>query len=134
MANMNQDQGEPDLIGIVFRTGDEGYQREQYIKIFKYGVIATRYLDEECLRKLGLLQRIPCFSDSLVSHLQKLTLEFLSSYSYETPGDEGMYLTGATKFHMFNTEYALTQEQLTNMLEFSRAEAPNSVEIMYKPT
>jgi len=47
-----------------------------------------------------------------------LTLEFLSSYSYTTPTGEDEYLTGVAKFRMFNTEYALSQEQLSAMLRF----------------
>lgn len=136
----NHHQAEPDLTGIVFRTGDDGYQREQYIKLFKHGVIATRYPDEDCLNKLGLLQGVNQFLQlsgltfaCTQNHptYQKLTLEFLSSYSYETLGDEWVYLTGTTKFRMFNIEYALTQEQLTNMLHFSHAETPDSDETMY---
>jgi hypothetical protein len=47
-----------------------------------------------------------------------LTLEFLSSYSYTTPTGEDEYLTGTATFRMFNTEYSLSQDQLSTMLQF----------------
>lgn len=49
-----------------------------------------------------------------------MTLEFLSLYSYDTPTNKDMYLTGTIKFLMFNTEYALTQEQISDLLQFPR--------------
>lgn len=62
-----------------------------------------------------------------------LTLEFLSSYSYDTPSDENMFLTGVAKFRLFNTEYALSHQQLSNMLQFPQGDrvllrAPTSEE------
>jgi hypothetical protein len=47
-----------------------------------------------------------------------LTLEFLSSYSYNTPTGEDEYLTGTATFRMFNTEYSISQIQLSTMLQF----------------
>lgn len=128
---MNQQGVEPNLTGIDFRNRDDGYQREQYLKFLKCGVIDTRYLEEECFRKLGLLQGVQWLlsnSDLTFACMQhhpthqSLTLEVLSSYSYESPADEAMYLSGVAKLCMFNTEYALTQEQLSDMLPFSQGE------------
>ena len=118
----NQDFG-----NIIFRSEDENYQREQFERFQQRGVISTRYPDLTCLQELGLLQGIEWMLrladlTFLCTHNQPtypaLTLEFLSSYSYNTPTGEDEYLTGTATFRMFNTEYSLSQNQLSTMLQF----------------
>ena len=105
---------EVDMGGIIFRNQDGGHQREQYLKFHHRGVLATRYPNNDCLHKLGIfdgvdwLLRLSGLSFVCAQHhptYPKLTLEFLSSFSYSTPSDDAMFLTGTASFHMFNTEY-----------------------------
>jgi hypothetical protein len=119
--------GNQDFGNIIFRSEDENYQREQFECFQQRGVQSTRYPDLNCLQELGLLQGIQWMLrladlTFLCTHNQptypSLTLEFLSSYSYTTPTGEDEYLTGTATFRMFNTEYSLSQDQLSAMLQF----------------
>ena len=58
MAQRNP-RPEPDLSGITFRNGEAiENQRAQYLKSYMRSIIPTRYVDTECLRKLGLLDSV----------------------------------------------------------------------------
>ena len=119
--------GNQNFGNIIFRSEDENYQREQFERFQQRGVVSTRYPDLTCLQQLGLLQGIEWMLHLanltfLCTHNQptypSLTLEFLSSYDYTTPAGEDEFLTGTATFRMFNTEYSLTQNQLSTMLQF----------------
>ena len=119
--------GNQNFGNIIFRSGDDNYQQEQFERFQQRGVAPTRYPDLTCLQQLGLLQGIEWMLRRadltfLCTHNQptypSLTLEFLSSYDYTTPAGEGEFLTGTATFRMFNTEYSLTQRQLSAMLQF----------------
>ncbi|KAI5414818.1 hypothetical protein KIW84_040326 [Lathyrus oleraceus] len=125
----------PQFGNIIFRSEDDNYQREQFDRFQQRGVVSTRYPDLNCLQELGLLQGVQWLlrlSDLtfLCSQNQptypSLTLEFLSSYSYTTPIGEDEYLTGTATFRMFNTEYSLSQDQLSAMLHFPEVELDRS--------
>ncbi|KAI5403248.1 hypothetical protein KIW84_050721 [Lathyrus oleraceus] len=112
---------------IIFRSEDDNYQRQQFVRFQQRGVTSTRYPDSTCLQQLGLLQGIEWMLrladlTFLCTHNQptypSLTLEFLSSYAYNTPTGEDEFLTGTATFRMFNTEYSLSQNQLSTMLQF----------------
>jgi hypothetical protein len=120
--------GNQNFGNIIFRSEDDNYQREQFERFQQRGVTSTRYPDSTCLQQLGLLQGIEWMLrladlTFLCTHNQptypSLTLEFLSSYAYNTPAGEDEFLTGTATFRMFNTEYSLTQNQLSTMLQFS---------------
>ncbi|KAI5414141.1 hypothetical protein KIW84_058329 [Lathyrus oleraceus] len=120
--------GNQNFGNIIFRSGDDNYQQEQFERFQQRGVASTRYPDLTCLQQLGLLQGIEWMLRKadltfLCTHNQptypSLTLEFLSSYDYTTPAGEGEFLTGTATFRMFNTEYSLTQNQLSTMLQFT---------------
>ena len=119
--------GNQNFGNIIFRSGDDNYQQEQFERFQQRGVASTRYPDLTCLQQLGLLQGIEWMLrladlTFLCTHNQptypSLTLEFLSSYDYTTPAGEDEFLTGTATFRMFNTEYSLTQNQLSTMLQF----------------
>ncbi|KAI5422808.1 hypothetical protein KIW84_046004 [Lathyrus oleraceus] len=119
--------GNQNFGNIIFRSGDDNYQQEQFERFKQRGVASTRYPDLTCLQQLGLLQGIEWMLRRadltfLCTHNQptypSLTLEFLSSYDYTTPAGEGEFLTGTATFRMFNTEYSLTQRELSAMLQF----------------
>ena len=112
----------------MFRNGEaEVHQEAQYHKFYQRLDIATRYVDVNCLRELGLLDSVQwLLHNSDISYVctlnhptyESLTLEFLSSFSYNTPTDNNMYLTGTTKFLLFNDEYSMNQEALSDLLRF----------------
>ncbi|KAI5401167.1 hypothetical protein KIW84_065857 [Lathyrus oleraceus] len=120
-------EGNQNFGNIIFRSEDDNYQREQFERFQQRGVTSTRYPDSTCLQQLGLLQGIEWMLrladlTFLCTHNQptypSLTLEFLSSYAYNTPTGEDEFLTGTATFRMFNTEYSLSQNQLSTMLQF----------------
>ena len=51
---------------------------------------------------------------------KSLTLEFSSSFFYNTPVDDNMYLTDTTNFILFSDEYSVNQEALKDLLCFPR--------------
>ena len=53
---------------------------------------------------------------------EALTLEFLSSYFYITPTDADANLFGAATFRMFNQEYTVNQDALSDMFRFPRGD------------
>ena len=55
---------------------------------------------------------------------ESLTLEFLSSYSYQTPStpEFGQYLIGITTFRLFNTKYTMNHETLSQILHYNHGE------------
>ena len=117
-------RGEPDLSGIVFRNGEAGeHQEAQYRKFYQCFVTSTRYTDVNCLCELRLLDNVQCLLRNfdltyvcILNHptYESLTLEFFSSFPYNTHADENMYLTRTINFRMFNTEYSLNQEALSD--------------------
>ncbi|KAI5385620.1 hypothetical protein KIW84_072285 [Lathyrus oleraceus] len=95
--------GNQNFGNIIFRSGDDNYQQEQFERFQQRGVAPTRYPDLTCLQQLGLHQGIEWMLRRadltfLCTHNQptypSLTLEFLSSYDYTTPAGEGEFLTG----------------------------------------
>src|SRR3954468_21878382 len=103
-------RGEPDLTRIVFRQGERGeLQRDRYLAFYQRFVIATRYPDETCMRRLGIYEDIgdmlqwsnlDYFCNLRHPTIESLTLEFLSSFSYITPPGDGMYLSGVAHFRL----------------------------------
>ncbi|KAI5435278.1 hypothetical protein KIW84_021915 [Lathyrus oleraceus] len=131
--------GNQNFRNIIFRSKDDNYQREQFERFQHRGVTSTRYPDSTCLQQLGLLQGIEWMLrladlTFLCTHNQptypSLTLEFLSSYAYNTPTGEDEFLTGTATFRMFNTEYSLSQNQLSTMLQFPIEDANNWEELL----
>ena len=110
-------RGEPDLSGIMFLNDKAGvHQEAQYHKFYQRLDIATRYVDVNCLRELGLLESVQwLLHNSDLSYVctlnhptyESLTLEFLSSFSYNTPAYDNMYLMGTANFRFFNDEYSI---------------------------
>ena len=121
---------EPGLSGITFRNEEvREHQRAQYLKFYQCPIIPTRYVGIECLHKLGLLDsvwRLLINSDlefvctQNLPTYESLTLEFLSSFSYNPPCDESQHLSGSTTFRMFNNEYYITQTTLSDSFHFPR--------------
>ena len=117
-----QERAAPDLSTVVFRNGEAGEnQRDNYLKFYQRSIQATRYIDNECLTELGLLEGVEwMLTNSSLMQLcttpkptyEALTLEFLSSYSYITPPGATQFLTGVATFRMFGTEYSLNQTQI----------------------
>ena len=69
---------EPDIFGITFRNGEAGEnQRAEYLKFYQCSIVPTRYVDTECLRKLGLL-------DSVRWLLQNSDLVFICTHNLPT--------------------------------------------------
>ncbi|XP_058768168.1 uncharacterized protein LOC131641893 [Vicia villosa] len=132
---VRNNRGEPNLSQIVFRQGGAGdLQQQRYREFYQRSITSTRYVDENCLRDLGMLDTVQRLLDKLgltkactlnLPTYEALTLEFLSSYSYNTPPGAGMHLTGAANFRMFNTEYTVDQETLSEILQFTRGEDVN---------
>lgn len=85
-----QERGTPDLSTVTFRDGEaDERQRSNYLKFYQRSVQATRYVDHELLRELGLLEGVEWMlvASSLTQlcttpqpTYEALTLEFLSSY------------------------------------------------------
>lgn len=90
-----QERAAPDLSTVVFRNGEAGErQRDNYLKFYQCSVQATRYVDNECLTELGLLDGVGWmltnssltqFSTTPQPTYEVVTLEFPSSFSYITP-------------------------------------------------
>lgn len=123
-----QERATPDLSTVVFRNGEAGErQRDNYLKFYQHSVQATRYVDNECLTELGLLDGVGwMLTNSSLTQLcttpqptyEALTLEFLSSFSYITPPGATQFLTGVAIFRMFGTEYSINQTQIARVLDF----------------
>lgn len=115
------------LSNLAFSEGEVGkLQKERYLKFYKRSVTLIRYADKPCLRRLGLLGSVHWILDRLdLTHLcslndatyEKLTLEFLSSFTYYTPMVD-QYSFGTVRFRMFNVDYKLSQDTLGDMLHF----------------
>lgn len=116
-----------DLSNLVFSEGEVGeLQKRRYLKFYKCSVTPTRYADESCLCKLGLLGNVQWILDRLdLTHLcslndatyERLTLEFLSSFTYYTPMVD-QYSSSMVRFIIFNRDYELSQDTLGDMLYF----------------
>ena len=123
-----EEREEPDLTNLVFRNGaDEVRQEQLYRRFHQRGIVPTKYIDEDCLRDLGLLESVQFMLHASGLHYiatmnlptyESLTLEFLSSFSYQTHFtlEVGHYLIGAMTFRLFNTEYTMNQETLSQIL------------------
>lgn len=112
----------PDLSNIIFREGEAGErQRDNYLGFYQHSVQHTRYIDNDCLTELRLLEGVEwMLNTSGLTKLctnpqptyEALTLEFLSLFSYITPPGATQFLTGLATFRMFGTEYSLNQTQI----------------------
>ncbi|KAI5430277.1 hypothetical protein KIW84_034746 [Lathyrus oleraceus] len=112
---------------IEFAEGiDRENQRNIYDKIFKRGILATRYHDDASLCALGLFDSVCWMLNNLgMSHIRslisptyiRLTYEFLSSFRYATPIG-GSRTTDAAHFRMFNRNDSINQDQLSGLLLF----------------
>lgn len=123
-----QERPAPDLSTIIFREGEVGErQRNNYLGYYQRSVQPTRYVDNDCLKELGLLDSVGwmlnisgltqlCTNPQLT--YEALTLEFLSSFSYITPPGATHFLTRLATFRMFSTEYSLNQTQIAQILGF----------------
>ena len=103
-----EDKEEPEVTGMVFRDGEVGVRQEKlYHRFHQRGILPKRYIDEDCLHDLGLLDSVQFMLHASGLHhiatinlptYEPLTLEFLSSFAYQTPPtpEVGQYLIGAT--------------------------------------
>src|ERR1051325_3771219 len=130
------DRPPPDLSTIIFRDHDDGQQHAKYMKFYSRSVVPTKYVDTDCLDTLGMGESITFMLTNtglliLCSNpfptFEPLVLEFLSSFSYNTPPDDP-YTRDPANFRMFNQEYAIDQERIAELLQFTRG--PN---VHYKP-
>ena len=98
------------------------------MKFYSRSVVPTKYVDTDCLDALGRAESITfmltntsllnlCLNPSPT--FEPLVLEFLSSFSYNTPPDDP-FTTGTANFRMFNQEYSIDQERVAELLEFTR--------------
>ena len=129
-----EEREEPDLTNMVFRNGADRHRQEQlYRRFHQRGILPTRYIDEDCLRDLGLLESVQFMLHESGLHYiatmnlptyESLTLEFLISFSYQTPStpEASQYLIGATTFRLFNMEYTMNQETLSQILHCNHGE------------
>ncbi|KAI5433700.1 hypothetical protein KIW84_020823 [Lathyrus oleraceus] len=116
-----------DLSNLIFSEGEVGkLQKERYMKFYERSVTPTRYADESCLCRLGLLNNVQWILDRLdLAHFcslndatyENLTLEYLSMFTYYTPMVD-QYSSGMVRFRMFNRDYELRQDTLGDMLHF----------------
>ncbi|KAI5396514.1 hypothetical protein KIW84_062650 [Lathyrus oleraceus] len=84
-------------LGIEFSEGIGGEnQRSKYHKIFKRGVLATRYPDDAALHALGLFDNIHWMLNNL----------------------GGSRTTDTVYFRMFNRSYSINQDRLADLLSF----------------
>jgi hypothetical protein len=123
-----QERPAPDLSTIIFREGEAGErQRDKYLGYYQRSVQPMRYVDNDCLKELGLLDGVGwMLNASGLTQLctnpqptyEALTLEFLSSFSYITRPGAALFLTGLAIFRMFGTEYSLNQTQIAQILGF----------------
>ena len=126
MAN----QPKPDMQHLVLWQGEAGeLQKERYIKFHHRGLTSTRFVDNNCLQELGLQPHmegllnkagLSFISTMNTPNYKALTLEFLSSYAYHTRDDADAHLTGSAQFWMFNREYTLNHEILSDIFHFPR--------------
>ena len=56
--NMAENQHQAQFGNIIFRSEDDNYQQEQFVRFQQRGVVSTRYPDLNCLQELGLLQGV----------------------------------------------------------------------------
>lgn len=105
----------PDFIHVIFSNDNGGEQRRRHIKFHQHSVIPTKYVDENYLLTLGLLNNVRWLLDNTSLYrlctqsfptYEPIVLEFLSSFFYESPPGEP-----------FNHEHALAE-----MLHFTRGE------------
>ena len=98
-------------------------QRQRYIALFQRPMAPTRYPDQTCMDALGIESsiRFLCsqlkwdeYADDMHPTYRNLTLEFLSSFSYEPYVDQ----VGRTTFRLFGTEYAFTSKEFGDLLGF----------------
>lgn len=55
-----------DLSNLNFSEGEVGnIQKERYLKFYESSVTPTRYVNESCIRKLGLLDSVQWILDRL---------------------------------------------------------------------
>lgn len=109
---------------IQFKDNDDGAQRRRYKKLFCREILPTRYVDDLCLRTLGLYENVYFMLDkvslcrfSLLRHktYKRLMLDFLSSYEYSTwPCTRHSIST--VIFCMFNLEYSKTLNEVAGLL------------------
>lgn len=115
------------LSNIIFSEGEVGkLQKERYLKFYECSVTPTRYTNEPCLRRLELLSSmqwvldrldLTCFCSLNDATYEKLTLEFLSYFTYYTPLVD-QYSFGMVRFRLFNRDYELSQDTIGDMLHF----------------
>lgn len=115
-----------DYMNITFKEGTD--QQQRYTILYLHKITLTRYTNDSCLRALGIfdiiylmLDRIwwthfinPCHPTNV-----RLTLEFLSSFSYVTHPVSHDSI-GIVKFMLFNRDYEFQQDQIADQLWFQR--------------
>lgn len=111
---------------IVFRDEKDGEKhKRKYKALMIMEIVSTRYVDDSCLRTLGLYDSVHWMINMLgLSHFYarkdptyiRLTLEFLSSLIYTTKIMTASTV-GTVSFHIFNKEYQFSLDQVTDLLQ-----------------
>lgn len=115
---------------LVLRHGEASeLQREKYQKFYQRGLTPTRYVNTDCLHDFGLTNNMRgllnkaglSFGSTIgLPTYESLNLEFLRSYIYITPNNADDNLIGAVTYRVFNREYTLNQDVVSEMLHFPR--------------
>lgn len=110
---------------IILRGGKPGERQSKILqKLQTREILATRYVDEDCLYTLGTYHSVFHMLDNLGLHdifankeptYDRLTREFLSSLFYTVhPGTASTI--GTVCFRIFNVEYEYTTDALAGLL------------------
>lgn len=120
-----------DYLGIQFQEGEAGAEQcRRFKNLAQQKMLPTRYTDNSCLRKLGLVSDINFMFEKLGWYYFKtlrdptyarVTLEFLSSLFYSTPLGCGN-VQGQMQFRIFNREYTLSQDHFASSFRFPHGE------------